>query len=61
MPATNSDRHPYFEMEIHAPLVNLKPGESFELRERQRLVDVRRWPERAGDVGQYLTDPSWSP
>lgn len=41
----NSDRYPYFEMEIHGPVVSLKPGETFELEERQALFDLPRWPQ----------------
>ncbi len=50
----NSDRYPYFEMEIHGPVVSLKPGESFELEERQALCDLSRWPQSEDEVRQHL-------
>lgn len=50
----NSDRYPYFEMEIHGPVIRLKPGESFELEERQALLDVWQWPQSEEEVRRYL-------
>jgi len=50
----NSDRYPYFEMEIHGPVISLGPGEVFELEERQALFDVPRWPQSEDEVRQYL-------
>ena len=50
----NSDRYPYFEMEIHGPVVSLGPGASFELEERQALFDVPRWPQSEDEVRQYM-------
>ncbi len=50
----NSDRYPYFEMEIHGPISRLKPGESFELEERQALFDVPQWPRSEEEVRRYL-------
>ncbi len=50
----NSDRYPYFEMEIHGPVVSLKPGEGFELEERQAVFDLSRWPQSEDEVRQYL-------
>ncbi len=50
----NSDRYPYFEMEIHGPVVSLGSGESFELKERQALCDLSRWPQSEDEVRQYL-------
>ncbi|MFQ5572039.1 MAG: hypothetical protein ACE5G0_20370 [Rhodothermales bacterium] len=50
----NSDRYPYFEMEIHGPVVSLKPGASFELEERQALFDLSRWPQSEDEVRQHL-------
>ena len=50
----NSDRYPYFEMEIHGPVVSLKPGESFELEERQALFDLSRRPQSEDEVRQHL-------
>jgi hypothetical protein len=52
----NSDRYPYFEMEIHGPVVSLKPRESFELEERQALCDLSRWPQSEDEVRRHL-DP----
>jgi len=49
----NSDRYPYFEMEIHGPLARLKPGESFQLEESQALFDVPRWPTSEAEVRSY--------
>jgi len=50
----NSDRYPYFEMEIHGPVVSLKPGEGFELEERQAVFDLSRWPQSEDEVQQHL-------
>ncbi len=50
----NSDRYPYFEMEIHGPVVTLKPGESFEIEERQALFDLSRWPQTEDEVRRHL-------
>lgn len=50
----NSDRYPYFEMEIHGPVVSLAPGEAFELDERQALFDLARWPQSEDEVRQHL-------
>ena len=52
----NSDRYPYFEMEIHGPVVRLSPGESFELEERQALFDLMDWPQSEQDVRRYLQE-----
>ncbi|MFQ5848920.1 MAG: hypothetical protein ACE5IQ_14760 [Candidatus Methylomirabilales bacterium] len=52
----NSDRYPYFEMEIHGPVTALKPNETFELEERQALFDLSRWPQSEDEVRQHL-DP----
>jgi hypothetical protein len=46
----NSDRYSYFEMEIHGPVVSLRPGESFEIEERQTLVDLPHWPQSEKEV-----------
>lgn len=48
--AYNSDRYPYFEMEIHGPVVSLRPGETFELEERQALFDLPHWPQSEEEV-----------
>jgi hypothetical protein len=50
----NSDRYPYFEMEIHGPIVCLRPGKSFELEERQALFTVPQWPQREEEVRAHL-------
>jgi hypothetical protein len=50
----NSDRYAYFEMEILGPVVSLKPGESFELEERQALFDLSRWPQSEDEVRRYV-------
>lgn len=50
----NSDRYPDFEMEIHGPVVSLGPGASFELEERQALLDVPRWPQMKMRSGSIL-------
>ena len=46
----NSDVYPYFEMEIHGPLVTLKPQESFSLEEKQALFEIKRWPEKEEEI-----------
>lgn len=51
----NSDKYPYFEMEILGPVIPLRPGESFELEERQALFDLAQWPQSEDEVRQYLT------
>ena len=50
----NSDRYAYFEMEIHGPVVSLKPGETFELEERQLLFDLSQWPQSEEEVRRHL-------
>ena len=50
----NSDRYPYFEMEIHGPVIRLEPGEGFELEERQSLFEVTDWPKSEEDVREHL-------
>ena len=54
----NSAQHPYVELEMHGPMVELKPGESFALEETVRLEDVPDGPHwnrfhhsRASGVG----------
>jgi hypothetical protein len=46
----NSDRYPYLEMEIHGPMVRLKPGESFQIEESQAVFEVPRWPTSEAEV-----------
>lgn len=36
----NSDVLPYFEIEVHGPLVRLAPGASTELRETRRIISL---------------------
>ena len=50
----NSPDHPYFEMEIHGPVVTLLPGEEFALQEDAALFDVEPRPMDAARVGTYL-------
>lgn len=50
----NSDRHPYFEMEIHGPLVTLEPGETFDIEEHQAVFDVSRWPTSEEEVRAHI-------
>lgn len=50
----NSDRYPYFEMEIHGPVVALAPGEAFELDERQALFDLARRPQSEDEVRRHV-------
>jgi hypothetical protein len=38
----NSEQYPYFEVELHGPVVELGAGESFALEETVQLEDVRR-------------------
>jgi len=40
----NSAQYPYFELELHGPVVELGPGESFALEETVRLEDVADEP-----------------
>ena len=40
----NSPQYPYFELEMHGPVVELAPGESFALEETAQLEDVPDWP-----------------
>ena len=41
----NSAEHPYFELELHGPVVELAPGGSFALEESVRLEDVPDGPD----------------
>jgi hypothetical protein len=40
----NSEQYPYFELEMHGPVVELAAGESFALEEAVRLEDVADGP-----------------
>ena len=44
----------YLELEVHGPLVQLQPGESFELSERCELFDLPAWPPGEEEVRGYL-------
>lgn len=46
----NSDRYPYFEMEIHGPLVALQPQQGVTIMERQSIFDVTQRPQIEEDV-----------
>ena len=50
----NSDRYPYCEMEIHGPVVKLKPGTRITLTEQQALFDVPNWPTHEAEIRQYI-------
>lgn len=50
----NSSLYPYFEMEVHGPVVTLRPGEYFDLIERAILFDVPAWPESAKQIREYF-------
>ena len=50
----NSDRHAYFEMEIHGPLVTLGSGEAYEIDEHQAVFDMPRWPASEEEVRAYV-------
>lgn len=51
----NSDRYPYFEMEIHGPVVSLRPGEDFTLEERQALFQLSHWPQSEEEVRNHIS------
>lgn len=40
----NSDRLPYFEAEVHSPLLRLEPGEQTEFRETRRMFSLEALP-----------------
>jgi hypothetical protein len=46
----NSQEYPYLELELHSPVIALKPRESFAVRERVDLFPVKGWPESEADV-----------
>ena len=46
----NSDRYPYLEMEMHGPLVRLKPGESYALEQWHALCTISDWPSSEEEV-----------
>jgi hypothetical protein len=52
----NDPRLPFFELEVHGPIVRLAPGERAVLDERRRLFDVAAWPDR-DDVDAFLPRP----
>ncbi len=55
----NSDRYPYFEMEMHGPLVRLKPGESDTLEQWHALGNLSHWPLSEQEVREVIEAP-WS-
>jgi hypothetical protein len=50
------DLTPHFELEMHGPVVELGPGESFTLEEMARLEDVADEPSSA--IGALTDDES---
>lgn len=50
----NSDRHPYFEMEIHGPLVKMGPGQETVLVEQRLLFEVKEWPPTEQRIRSWL-------
>ncbi|MFQ5992051.1 MAG: DUF4380 domain-containing protein [Nitrospiraceae bacterium] len=53
----NSDEYEYLEMEIHGPLVTLRPGQTFEITERQALFEVTQWPTTEAQVLELVSGP----
>jgi hypothetical protein len=50
----NSEQYPYFELEMHGPVVELAPGESFEFDETVRLEEVSDGPLRGAALARAL-------
>jgi hypothetical protein len=50
----NAALYDYLELELHGPLVRLRPGESFELTEHCELFDIPRWPASEEEARGYL-------
>lgn len=50
----NSSDYPYFEMELHGPVVSLDPGKAFSLVEDQALSDLDQDLRDSRSVLQYL-------
>ena len=50
----NSDRYPYFEVEVHGPLTRLEPGASCALEEATRVVGFDRWPSSEAEIRRVL-------
>lgn len=50
----NSDRYPYFEMEILAPLVKMAPGQETTFVEERLLFDVSGWPSDEKSVRHWV-------
>ncbi len=50
----NSEQYPYFELEMHGPVVELAPGESFEFDETVRLEEVSDGPLRGAALVRAL-------
>jgi hypothetical protein len=52
----NSDRYPYLEMEILAPLARLEPGAVQTLEETQSVFDLPDWPRSVAEVEDLVGD-----
>ncbi len=50
----NASDYSYLELELHGPVVNLRPGEGFDLIERAALFEMAAWPKDASEVQKYL-------
>lgn len=50
----NAEDQPYFELELHGPVVTLAPGRSFTLAESAQLFDLEQRPHGPESVRQYL-------
>ena len=50
----NSDQYSYLEMEMHGPVIRLRPGESFEMEQRQALFSLPQWPQSENEVRELL-------
>lgn len=46
----NASEYPYLELETHGPVKTLGPGESFELAESDRIVELASMPLTATDM-----------
>jgi hypothetical protein len=54
----NSPDFPYFEMELHGPVVALAPGDSFTLIEDAALFDLDDMPLDGTSIRKYLAVPA---
>ncbi len=50
----NASDYAYLELELHGPVVSLRPGEGFDLIERAALFEMAAWPRDASEVRKYL-------